>query len=144
MTIQPRYFELFFLAWSIYSSCQKSALDEAPFKLFWTLAMILAIFAFWKSYEIFWLQNMGHRGIKKGKISFFCGFNEWETGVYFDPLFVLFKILLGALTYSALRDIWRRSSTRFWLNRACCDSRHGIQDGHLHWKYISLSIFHSN
>ena len=30
----------------------------------------------------------------------FCGFNQWETGVYFGPLFVLFKTLLGA--YSAL------------------------------------------
>ena len=71
--IQRRYLELFFSAWSIFSPCQKSAWDEAPFKLFWTLTMILAIFAFWKSYEIFWLQNMGHSGLTKCKISVFVG-----------------------------------------------------------------------
>ena len=32
--IPRRYLELFFSAWSIFSSCQKSAWDEAPFKLF--------------------------------------------------------------------------------------------------------------
>ena len=34
--------------------------------------------------------------------SLFCGFNQWESGVYFGPLFVLFKTLLGALTNSAM------------------------------------------
>ena len=34
----------------------------------------------------------------------FDGFNEWEIGVYFGPLFVLVKTLLDALTNSALMD----------------------------------------
>ena len=69
---ETRYFELF-STWSIFSPYQKSALDEAPFKLFWTLTMILAIFAFWKNYKIIWLQNMAHNSLTKCKISFFVG-----------------------------------------------------------------------
>ena len=44
--VQSRYLELFFSEWSIFSSCKKSALNETGFKLFRTLAMILAKLAF--------------------------------------------------------------------------------------------------
>ena len=43
---ESRYFELFCSAWLLFSPCKKSALTEAPFSLFWTLTMILRIFAF--------------------------------------------------------------------------------------------------
>ena len=38
---ESRYLELFFSAWSIFSPWKKSASAEAPFNLFWTLALIL-------------------------------------------------------------------------------------------------------
>ena len=42
----------------------------------------------------------------------FLGFNQWETGVYFGPLFVLFKTLLGALTYSAMMEKTPRKTAK--------------------------------
>ena len=65
---ETRYFELFFLIWSIFLPYQKSASAETPFNVFRTLTMILAIFAFWKSYEIFLVQNLGHNLHKKCQI----------------------------------------------------------------------------
>ena len=56
---------------SKFSPCQKSASDEASFKLFLTFDVIFAKFSFWKIYEICWLQNMGHNGFTKFNISFF-------------------------------------------------------------------------
>ena len=35
----------------------------------------------------------------------FGGFNEWDIGVYFGPLFVLVKTLLDALTNSAMHHL---------------------------------------
>ena len=63
------YLELFFSAWSIFSPCQKSASTGAPFNLFWTLTVILTIFAFWKIYKRSLVQNLGHYHLKKCKIS---------------------------------------------------------------------------
>ena len=54
---------IFFSAWYIFSSCQKSASTEAPLNLSWTLAVILAI-CFLKSFP-------GHSYLKKCKISCF-------------------------------------------------------------------------
>ena len=53
---ETRYFELFSLTWSRLSPYQKSTSAEAPFNLFWTLIMILAIFAFWKVMKYFWYK----------------------------------------------------------------------------------------
>ena len=44
--IQRRYFEVFTSGRSKFSPCQKSALNEAPFKLFLTFDVIFAQFAF--------------------------------------------------------------------------------------------------
>ena len=88
---ESRYFELFFSAWSIFLSCKKSAFTEPPFKLFWTLALILAKLVFKKCGEYFLVQNLGHNHLKKCKISCLVGFIEWKTSVYFCPLLVLFK-----------------------------------------------------
>ena len=99
---ETRYFELFSLTWSIFSPYQKSASAEAPFNLFWTLTMILAIFAFWKSYEMFLVQNLGHNLHKKWSFCHIWVFLEWETILYFWTFFGRSKILLNTLTYSAL------------------------------------------
>ena len=64
-----RYLELFFSARPIFSPYQKSASTEAPFNLFWTLTVILTIFAFWKNYEKNLVQNLGHYHLKECKIS---------------------------------------------------------------------------
>ena len=81
--IQRRYFEVFTSGRSKFSPCQKSASNEAPFKLFLTFDVIFAKFAFWKIYEIFWLQNMGHNGLTKCKISFFEGLiNEKQVSTF--------------------------------------------------------------
>ena len=45
----------------------------------------------------------------------FGGLYEWEISVYFGPLFVLVKTLLGALTYSAMR-----SSPLFFILPSFC------------------------
>ena len=68
--IQRRYFEVFSSAWSIFSPCQKSALDEAPFKLFLTFDVIFCQNSLLKIYEI---ENMGYNGLTKCKISCFVG-----------------------------------------------------------------------
>ena len=108
---ETRYFELFFSKWSIFSPYQKSASAEAPFNLSWTLIIILAIFVFWKSYETFLVQNLGHVLVKK-TISFSSGvFFDWETSIYFCPLFVHFRTLWNTLTYSA---VTRSPIELFW------------------------------
>ena len=98
---QRRYLELFFSTCSIFSPCQKSALSEAPFNLLGTKTMILAIFVFWKTYQTFLVQIWVIFWSKI--ISFSLGvFFDWETGIYFCPLFVHFRTLGNTLTYSAL------------------------------------------
>ena len=99
---KTRYFELFFSAWSIFSPNKNSALTEAPFNLFWTLTMILAIFAFWKSHEIFLVQNLGHKSSQKVQNCQIWEFLDWETTVYFWTFFGRLKTLLNPLTYSAM------------------------------------------
>ena len=99
---KSRYFELFSPAWSIFLPHKNSALTEAPFNLFWTLTMILAIFAFWKSYEIFLVQNLGHNLHKKWKIVIFrCILSEKQPYIFWT-FFGRSKILLNTLTYSAM------------------------------------------
>ena len=92
-------FWAFFSTWSRLSPYQKSASAEAPFNLFWTLTMILAIFAFWKSYEIFLVQNLGHNLHKKCKIVRF-GNSLSEKQPFTFGLFLHLKILLNSITYS--------------------------------------------
>ena len=108
-------FRAFFSAWSILSPCQKSTSEhdvycpfrrryssrledaacwwpwttaEPPFDLFWTLTMILAIFAFWKSNFLF--QNLGHNHLKKCKISCLGGLLNEKQASTFDN-FVYFS-----------------------------------------------------
>ena len=99
---ETRYLELFSLTVSIFSPCQKSTSTEAPFNLFWTLTMILAIFVFWKSYETFLVQNLAHILVRNSFSSAFGCFFYWETSIYFCPLFVHFRTLSDTLTYSAM------------------------------------------
>ena len=98
---ETRYFELFSLTWSIFSPYQNSASAEAPFNLFWTLTMILAIFAFWKSSEIFLVQNLGHNLHKKWKIVIFgCSLSEKQPftfGLFFGRIICEF-FLSGPLS----------------------------------------------
>ena len=98
---ETRYFELFFSTWSRLSPYQKSASAEAPFNLFWTLTMILAIFAFWKTCKIFLVQNLGHNLHKKCKIVIF-GSTLSEKQPFTFGLFLRWKTLLNPLTYSAV------------------------------------------
>ena len=52
---------------------QNLDLSVNAFKLFSTFDVIFSKFAFWKIYDFFWLQNMGHNGLTKCKISCFVG-----------------------------------------------------------------------
>ena len=98
---ETRYFELFFSTWSRLSPYQKSASAEAPFNLFWTLTMILAIFAFWKSYEIFWYKIWVIIFTKSAKLSD-LGIPWLRNNRLLLDFFWTFKTLLDTLTYSAL------------------------------------------
>ena len=60
--------------------------------------------------RFFSAQNMGHIQPKTQQISL-GGLIEWETTVYFLPLFVHFKTLLTTLTKSALLRFRRVSSS---------------------------------
>ena len=77
---------------------------EAPFNLFWTLTMILAIFVFWKNYETFLVQNLGHNLHKKCKIVIFWSSLSEKQPFTFKLLFGRLKTLLDTLTYSAIID----------------------------------------
>ena len=79
-----RYLGLFFSAWPIFSPYQKSASTEAPFNLFWTLTVILTIFAFWKIYEKNLVQNLGHYHLEKCKISCLGGLLKEKQESTFD------------------------------------------------------------
>ena len=79
-----RYLELFFSARPIFSPYQKSASTEAPFNLFWTLTVILTIFAFWKIYKRSLVQNLGHYHLKKCKISCLGGLLKEKQESTFD------------------------------------------------------------
>ena len=98
------YLELFFSRWCIFSLCQKSAFTEAPFDLFWTLTMILAIFAFWKSHFLF--QNLGHNHLKKRKISCLGGLLNEKQASTFDNFVYFSKSYWPSLpnTYSAMEE----------------------------------------
>ena len=98
------YFELFFSTWSRLSPYQKSASAEAPFNLFWTLTMILAIFAFWKSYEIVLVQNLGHNLHKKCKIVRFGNSLSEKQPFTFGLFLDVWKPYwtVNTLTYSAM------------------------------------------
>ena len=79
-----RYLELFFSAGPIFSSYQKTASTEAPFNLFWTLTVILTIFASWKIFEKNLVQNLGHYHLKKCKSSCLGGFLKEKQESTFD------------------------------------------------------------
>ena len=95
------YLELFFSRWCIFSLCQKSAFTEAPFNLFWTLTMILAIFAIWKSCEIFLVQIWVIIFTKSAKLSY-LGVPWVRNNRLLLDFFGRLKTLLNPLTYSAL------------------------------------------
>ena len=111
---ETRYFELFFSTWSIFLPYQKSASAEAPFNLFWTLTMILAIFAFWKSHEIFLVQNLGHNLHKKCKIVRFASSLSEKQSFTFGLFFWRLKTLLDTLTYSAVVMLEKSQCGHLW------------------------------
>ena len=112
---ETRYFELFLLTWSRLSPYQKSASAEAPFNLFWTLTMILAICVFWKSHEIFLVQNLGHNLHKKCKIFRFGNSFSEKQPFTFGLFFGCLKTLLDTFTYSAVVVIiFCTAHSRMW------------------------------
>ena len=86
-----RYLELFFSARPIFSPYQKSASTEAPFNLFWTLTVILTIFAFWKNYEKKFGTKFGSLPSQRVQNFLLGRFIERETRVYFWPFFNIQK-----------------------------------------------------
>ena len=101
-TVKVAILSFFFSGWSTFSPWKKSALTEAPFNLFWTLTMILAIFVFWKNYETFLVQNLGHNLHKKCKIVIFWSSLSEKQPFTFKLFFGRLKTLLDTLTYSAM------------------------------------------
>ena len=57
--VEQRYFELFFLAWSIFSSYKRSLLNEAVFTLFYICCDFSQIFCT-IVIQVFSMENMGH------------------------------------------------------------------------------------
>ena len=93
----------FFLSIVYIFTMPKISLDWGPIQPFLNIDNNFGNICFLKrNMKLFLAQNLGHNSLTKYQISCFVGFNQWETGVYSGPLFVLFKTLLGALTYSAV------------------------------------------
>ena len=117
-----RYLEVFFSAWSIFSPYKKSAWTEPPFKLFWTLTIILAKFSFQQCDDIFLGQNLGHDHPKKCKISCLVGLLNEKQGssfahfLYFsNPLTLLTNCAMDQYTNGSI-DQWTNGSMDQWTN----------------------------
>ena len=96
--IQRCYFELFFSMVYIFTM-PKINLRWGLVQPFLNFDHDLALFAFWRSYEICLVQNWGHSLYKKCKIVSF-GRSLSEKQPFTFELFLGLKILLNSLTYS--------------------------------------------
>ena len=77
--------------------------QTSPFKLFWTLTLILAKLKYKECDEKFVVQNLGLNHLKKCIFCLLDELSEWEKSFYFCPLFIFFKTPLNLLTYSAMQ-----------------------------------------
>ena len=90
-----------FLAWSLFSPCQKISLIWGLVQPFRNIGHDFGHISFLKSYEILLVQNLDHVLVKKHSLGMFF---DWETSIYFCPLFALLETPLIALTNSALAE----------------------------------------
>ena len=66
--VEQRYFELFFSAWSIFSSYKRSLLNEAVFTLFY-ICFNFGHICCTEVIQFFSVENLGHKELKKSSKS---------------------------------------------------------------------------
>ena len=90
----------------------------------------------YKIWVMFWLKKM---------ISFSLGvFLDWETSIYFSPLFVHFRTLGDTLTYSALVAGAQESSCQMWQENWCLGSVSSQECPRRTWQATAIfTIIHS-
>ena len=109
--VEQRYFELFFSAWSIFSSYKRSLLNEPDFTLFY-ICFNFGHICCTEVIQFFSVENLGHQELKKS--------SKYELVIFLDekPRFTFANFLHlfiqgPPLTLCALYH-WRQRQGQIW------------------------------